>query len=223
MPIELNRVRAICFDIDGTLSDSDDLWVARLEKKLFHLRGLVRQDLHALSRRIVMGIESPGNWLYSVLDRLHLDAAALKALGLLSRPKNSAHSQSLMIAGVPETLQYFASRYPLAVVSARGEGSTLAFLNQFGLAPFFKIIVTAQTCRYTKPFPDPILYAAHQMQVKPQECLMVGDTVVDIRAGQRAGAQTVGLLCGFGTEMELQRAGAGLILPAPLDLLKLWT
>jgi phosphoglycolate phosphatase len=40
---------------------------------------------------------------------------------------------------------------------------------------------------------------------------MIGDTTVDILAGNRAGAQTVGVLCGFGTEDELRKAGADLI------------
>jgi phosphoglycolate phosphatase len=42
---------------------------------------------------------------------------------------------------------------------------------------------------------------------------MVGDTSVDIRAGKAAGAQTAGVLCGFGQEAELRRMGADLILP----------
>jgi N-acetyl-D-muramate 6-phosphate phosphatase len=51
--------------------------------------------------------------------------------------------------------------------------------------------------------------------------LMVGDTTIDIRAGKAAGAQTVGVLCGFGQETELRRVGADLILPATPDLLPL--
>jgi phosphoglycolate phosphatase len=47
---------------------------------------------------------------------------------------------------------------------------------------------------------------------------MVGDTTVDIRAGRAAGAQTVGVLCGFGEEAELRRQGADLILPSTADL-----
>ena len=47
---------------------------------------------------------------------------------------------------------------------------------------------------------------------------MVGDTTVDIRAGKAAGAQTVGVLCGFGQESELRRAGADLILPSIASL-----
>jgi phosphoglycolate phosphatase len=47
---------------------------------------------------------------------------------------------------------------------------------------------------------------------------MVGDTVVDILAGKKAGTQTVGVLCGFGEKRELERAGADLILPSTTDL-----
>jgi phosphoglycolate phosphatase-like HAD superfamily hydrolase len=61
------------------------------------------------------------------------------------------------------------------------------------------------------------------MGVLPAECLMVGDTVVDIKSGKAAGAQTVGVLCGFGEEKELIKAGADVILettPALIDLLR---
>ena len=47
---------------------------------------------------------------------------------------------------------------------------------------------------------------------------MIGDTTVDIRAGKSAGAQTVGVLCGFGEEQELLRMGADLILKGTSEL-----
>ena len=50
------------------------------------------------------------------------------------------------------------------------------------------------------------------MNIKPEECLMIGDTTVDIRAAKAAGAQSVGVLCGFGQENELRQSGADLIL-----------
>ncbi|MFN2144202.1 MAG: HAD family hydrolase, partial [Anaerolineales bacterium] len=66
--------------------------------------------------------------------------------------------------------------------------------------------------------PDPVLWAADQMRVSPEHCLMIGDTTVDIKAGRRAGAQTLGVLCGFGTEKELRKAGADEILPSTAHL-----
>ena len=104
------------------------------------------------------------------------------------------------------------------MVSARGGRSTQIFLDQFNLNPFFQAIATAQTCEHTKPFPDPILWAAGQMGVAPTECLMIGDTTVDIRAAKAAGAQSVGVLCGFGEEAELRETGADLILESTAQL-----
>ena len=101
----------------------------------------------------------------------------------------------------------------MAVVTARGERVTQAFLDQFELCSFFGCVVTAYTCEHTKPYPDPVRWAAGQMGLTPDQVVMIGDTTVDIRAGRAAGAQTIGLLCGFGEESELRRAGADLILP----------
>ena len=86
------------------------------------------------------------------------------------------------------------------------------FLEQENLLRYFDVVVTALTARRTKPYPDPIQFAARKFGVAPESCVMIGDTTVDIRAGRSAGTQTVGVLCGFGEEAELRRQGADLIL-----------
>jgi phosphoglycolate phosphatase-like HAD superfamily hydrolase len=111
--------------------------------------------------------------------------------------------------------------YPMAIVSARHEKSTMRFLEQFDLVKYFDVIVTGLSAPHTKPFPDPIFLAAQKMGVKPSECLMIGDTTVDIRAGKTAGAQTVGVLCGFGEEKELKDMGADLIISSTPHLAEL--
>ena len=50
------------------------------------------------------------------------------------------------------------------------------------------------------------------MGVFPIECLMIGDTTIDILAAKAAQAQSVGVLCGFGEKKELEKSGADLIL-----------
>ena len=115
-------------------------------------------------------------------------------------------------------LQRLKARYPLAVVSARDEASTMEFLEQFDLVKYFEAIITALSAEHTKPYPDPIRLAAEKLGVQPEACLMTGDTTVDIRAGKSAGAQTGGGLCGVGEEYELRRQGADLILPGTADL-----
>jgi phosphoglycolate phosphatase-like HAD superfamily hydrolase len=167
----------------------------------------------------MMTIETPGNLVYYWLDRLHLDDEVAALFNYMARHGMSRKSHPFwLIPGVDKALESLNPHYPMAVVSARGRQGTLSFLGQFDLQDYFGAVATSQTCTYTKPYPDPVIWAAEQLDVAPQECLMIGDTTVDIRAGKAAGAQTVGVLCGFGSEGELHRAGADLVLPSTADL-----
>lgn len=220
MPLDLSRIQALCIDVDGTLSDTDDQFVQRLYRLLLPARFLFRDRNPLLfARRAVMMTESPGNLLLGLPDRLGIDhRLAAMADWFYRQGLGRAPNPYLLIPGVYEALSLLKQRYPMSIVSARGERTTRAFIDQFNLAPFFTCIVTALTCRHTKPYPDPILYAAERMGVPPQACLMVGDTTVDIRAGKAAGAQTVGVLCGFGEHAELMRAGADVLLMSTAGL-----
>jgi HAD superfamily hydrolase (TIGR01509 family) len=202
--------------VDGTLSDTDDQWAAVFEQRLVIFRRLFPKDqMRSFVRWALMCAESPGNLVYNLLDRANLDDEVGQVYNYLSRHAvGRKPAKFLVIEGVCDAVLSLRQRYPLAVVSARDRAGTLAFLRQYQLEEYFPVIATAMTCTHTKPFPDPILWAAGQMGVPPENCLMVGDTTVDIRAGRAAGAQTVGVLCGFGKEKELLRAGADLILPA---------
>ncbi len=219
-PLDLHRIQAICFDIDGTLSDTDDILVARLARWLQPLAWLpLTPAPERLARRLVMASETPLNELYAATDRLGLDAPLLKLARALRAFLPARQPAYRLVPGVREMLAALAPHYRLAVVSARPRPSTLGFLEHFGLTPYFQnCIATAETCERTKPDPAPLRWAAHCLGVPPEACLMVGDTTVDIRAGRAAGAQTVGVLCGFGEEAELRRAGANLILPTTADL-----
>jgi N-acetyl-D-muramate 6-phosphate phosphatase len=215
MSLDLQRIQALCFDVDGTLSDTDDVYVKRVVR--FLPRRLFRNP-ERTARRFVMWVESPGNTLIGLPDIIGLDDEMLSLWEWLNRRRPRPMKHFLLVPGVKEMLESLQNKYPMAVVSARDESSTLAFLEKFGLTGYFREIVTAITARHTKPFPDPILYAADKMGVAPENCLMIGDTTVDIRAGKSAGTQTVGVLCGFGEEDELKKRGADIILESTAQL-----
>jgi N-acetyl-D-muramate 6-phosphate phosphatase len=220
MPLDWERIQAICFDVDGTLSDTDNQMVARLTSSLFIVGWLIGDNARKrLARMMVMAGETPGNFLYNAADRLGLDQHALNLADWLNRQVlRKKPGKFWIIPGVEAMLSGLGGQMPLSIVSARSRLGTEAFLQQFKLTSRFLAVATSQTCRHTKPFPDPVLWAATQMGIPPGNCLMVGDTVVDIRAGRAAGAQTAGVLCGFGTRRELERAGADIILKTTADL-----
>lgn len=218
--LNTEKIRALCFDVDGTLSDTDDQFVENLSRLLHPLRFLFpNRNPRPFSRRVVMATETPANFLYAIPDHLGVDSH-INALGNAVYQAGLGRSPApfRLIPGVLELLHACASLYPLAVVSARGERSTRRFLEQFNLQGLFSCVATAQTAEHTKPYPDPILWAASELGVQPQECLMIGDTTVDIHAARRSGAQSVGVLCGFGEERELRRAGADLIIHRTPDV-----
>jgi N-acetyl-D-muramate 6-phosphate phosphatase len=219
MTLDLERIRGLCFDVDGTLSDTDDLYVHKFEPFFRPFRPfLPGRDPHHAARRFVMWAEAPGNALIGIPDRLGIDDELLAIAEWVNKHRNPPMHDYLLIEGVREMLTALQPHYPMSVVSARDERSTRAFLDQFELTAFFQEIVTAITVERTKPFPHPIRHAAEKMGIRPEECLMIGDTTVDIRAGRAAGAQTVGVLCGFGEEDELRRMGAELVLAATAEL-----
>lgn len=212
--IPFDQVRAWFFDLDGTLMDTDDQSVASLSKWLRFL-GATRAQRFA--RRLIMFSETPSNAALTFLDILHLDTAAF---ALEKRFTHAGRGYKFkIIEGVVPMLTQLGSRYPLAVVSTRGTAASEAFLAQYSLTPLFPVAVTREITRRLKPHPAPVQYAAQALGLKPEECVMVGDTTVDIISARRAGAWAIGVLCGFGEEKELWRAGAHLVLPTTADLL----
>lgn len=221
MSLQISRIQVICFDVDGTLSDTDDVMVAQLATLLYPFHFMFPgKDLVQVARGIVMEVEAPANFLYGLTDLVGLDDEIFALKDWLVRQSKKKTRPFQLIPGTMEMLDGLFKSYPLAIVSARDTASTMQFIDQFNLTHYFARIATDQTCEHTKPFPDPIVWVARQLGVPPEACLMVGDTSVDIRAGKAAGAQTVGVLCGFGEEPELLKYGADLILPKTADLVK---
>jgi phosphoglycolate phosphatase len=213
MSLDFARIKALFFDVDGTLRDTDDQYIARLERLTRPLARLFpRWDRQRASRRFVMTLDTPLNAVYTALDWLHLDRLMIGMLDRLNdlrlhRPKTTLP----MIPGTRGSLERLLPRYPMTIISARGEIGTLNFLESHALQPFFRCVASGQTVRHTKPWPDPLYWCAEQIDIPVENGLMIGDTTVDIRAGRAAGAQTVGVLSGFGSRRELLRAGADLI------------
>jgi phosphoglycolate phosphatase len=212
--LELTCIRALLFDLDGTLADTDDAYIAAVARLLHPVRfAFPGRDPTRFLRWGLMKTETPLNWLMTVPDQLHIDRP-LAALTDALRRRRGAESPNkfLIMNGARPMLEQLAARYPLALVTSRDQHNVNAFLDQFELRAYFKVIVSALTTARIKPHPAPVLYAARQLGLSPANCVMIGDTTVDIQAGRRAGAQTIGVLCGFGERKELEQAGATLII-----------
>lgn len=215
LAIPFDQIQGWFFDLDGTLMDTDDQAVESLAR---HLKFLGQARANQLARRLVMAGETPMNYAMTAVDKVGLDAVLF---GFQRMVSGHTPPTFRLIAGVKPLLAHLAERARLAIVSTRSEAEAKEFLHQHELTDFFTLIVTHTMTQHLKPHPEPVLYAAHHLGLAPGVCAMVGDTTVDILSGRRAGAWTIGVLCGFGEEAELRQAGAHLILPSTADLLPL--
>jgi HAD superfamily hydrolase (TIGR01549 family) len=233
MSIDLPRIRALCFDVDGTIADTDDHIVARLAGLIDAVPGVSGRRAERVARQLVMAAETPVHGAYARLDQWGLDVPLSRLRerlqGIKRRGADPAHTRNPeaidevphdMVPGVQDMLVSLARQYPMCTISTGGAPRVDRFLRHYGVREHFVAVIGAQTTRRMKPHPEPLLFAAAAMGVKPEECLMIGDTTIDMRTAVAAGAQRVGVLCGFGTEEELLRTGAQLILRTTSDLMQ---
>jgi len=201
-------VTAVLFDLDGTLIETDDQIVANLTNRLHFLHQLLPgQDATHLVRRWLMFSEMFANGFVTLLDRLRLDGWLFRLNERLHRMRAIRQpSDFLAVAGSPEILRNLAERYLLGIVTSRNRQETAIFLRQYGLTDLFKAVVTRDDVGRLKPHPAPLRLAARRLGVPPAQCVLVGDTSVDVRSAKAAGALSVGVLCGFGEEGDLRNA-----------------
>ena len=127
MALDAAKIQAILFDIDGTLSDTDDQLMKQAERALSPLRLFFNeQKRRAAARWLVMAAESPGNALYNLADRFDLDSLFIKLLDWRSRSRKHRLKEYWLVPGVGEMLK------ALSQTLSAGGGQRARRTLQFG-------------------------------------------------------------------------------------------
>jgi HAD superfamily hydrolase (TIGR01549 family) len=100
--------------------------------------------------------------------------------------------------GNPWIFDYLKSQeYQLGCVTNKSEQFTHPLLKVLGIFNDFKIIISGDTLAKRKPDPMPLLYCAEHFNLKPEECLMLGDSVSDVKAARAAGFDIICMSYGY--------------------------
>jgi len=208
---------AFLFDLDGTLIDSVYQHVLAWREALEETG--VELSVWRIHRRIGM---SGGLFVNALLREVGGDLSTVDSERLQTvhgEAYKKLVSQVRPLPGARELLQALAAEgVPHAIAtSGRLETARLS-LELLGVSPNLPV-VTRDQVRYAKPDPDLFLAAADRLNVPIERCVVVGDSIWDLLAAQRARALGVGLLSGGYGEEELERAGAYRVYEDPRDLL----
>jgi HAD superfamily hydrolase (TIGR01549 family) len=217
--VQEREVHAVFFDLDGTLVETDEELVRGLAGRLRPFRRVfTEQERLRWARRWMMRGEVAVNGGITLLDRLHLDNLLFRMDDRFRRWRGIARPEHFTaVAGSIESLWELAQKgLMLGLVTSRSRKDAEAYLAQFDLDGLFQTVVTRDDVKRLKPHPLPMQRAAQELGLPPSQCVMVGDTSVDVRAAKAAGALAVGVLCGFGERNDFRDADLVLASPAQL-------
>lgn len=213
--------RGLLFDLDGTLIDSRADIVASVNLMLDELSAVplpATQVITFVGEGMRLLVERA---LRASLTREPEDAQVTHALEVY-RGKYREHllDQTQTYPDVYETLEAFA-HLPKAVVTNKPHEFTITILEALDLRRHFVAVIGGDSLPERKPAPAPLLEAARLCEVAPKDCLMIGDTKVDMLAGKAAGIKTCGFIGGFRGERELVEANADFLIERFGELQKL--
>ncbi len=179
----------ILIDLDGTLIDSVPDLAYCVDEMMKQLSMPVRGEA-AVRNWVGNGVERlVRRALVNAIEGEPDEALFEKAYPVfLALYKENTARRSKVYPGVKEGLEWLRQQgYRLGCVTNKAEAFTLPLLEEKGLRPYFEVVVSGDTCAKKKPDPEPLLYAAAQMQVKPDHALMIGDSKSDVKAARAAG------------------------------------
>jgi phosphoglycolate phosphatase len=210
-------ITAALFDLDGTLIDSlDDLTDAvnhmlagfgRPQLDPQQVRQLIGKGARNLVQRSLAS-DSPDE-----IDRGLADFNDFNTLHIADK--------SRLYPGIPELLKRMnGNGITLAVISNKPEELSRKILKELHIGDLFDVIAGGDTFSEMKPSPLPLRTVIRELGCNPAETVMIGDSINDIQAGNRAGITTIGCRWGYGGPEEL--TGADFQADSPRDLLDIF-
>jgi pyrophosphatase PpaX len=193
----LTNLRAVLFDLDGTLLDTFDFIYGAFEHA-FALHGITSFDREQIA-----------GYMGGPLEQVYTEMApGCDAIALTEAHRTFQSENIRLVSLFPHTIEVLEElkrrNLKIAAITTRSLRTSIKSLEATGIAHYFDLILSAEDVTKHKPDPEPILRALEFLKVKPEEAVMVGDTKADIMAGKNAEIKTVAALYGFGGERLLE-------------------
>ncbi len=215
----LRHIKAVLFDLDGTLIDSaPDLAAAADRLRLD--RGLPELGLSLYRPHTGTGARGMLKMAFQ-MEPEHPDFMDLREEFFKNYERNLVVN-TRPFDGIHELIESLNSRsLAWGIVTNKSARFTDPIVQQIPLLGQAKTVISGDTTAHAKPHPAPILEAMKRMQINPDECVYIGDDERDIVAGKAAGVKTVAAGYGYlGDSGDIGAWGADLNIYSPIELVK---
>ena len=184
-------IRAVIFDMDGVLIDSEIVYLRHQKKKLEKKYPWIREsDLYPL---VGMDNNEDKYFMADLLGRDAEDPAFLQELNELYSGVEVSYPE-IMRPAVPSLLQSLKERgHKVALASSSHMDNILEVLTSCKIRNFFDCIVSGEQFAHSKPDPEIYFHVMKTLGVQPKESLIVEDSTYGVTAGRRAGAHVIAL------------------------------
>jgi phosphoglycolate phosphatase len=218
--MRLEDVRAVLFDLDGTLADTaPDLAGAinRMRIRRGHVP-LAVERLRPVASAGARGMLAVG------LD-VHPTQADYESLRdeFLGEYQSALNVDSRLFDGVPDLLDALdACGMPWGVVTNKAMRFTAPVMSALGLSGRAAVVIAGDTTPHSKPHPEPLLEACRRLQLAPARAVYVGDDLRDVQAARAAGMPVVAAGYGYlGEGGDVTTWEADRVIDSPQSLLDL--
>lgn len=213
-------VRAVLFDLDGTLIDSaPDLGAAADQMRV--RRGLPSLPLEHYRPMAGAGARGMLGVAFGMTPE-HPEFPDMREEFFQGYERRMTES-TRVFDGVASLLEQLVARgLRWGVVTNKSMRFTGPLTRAMPLFNSAGAVVGGDSTPHAKPHPAPLLEAARQLALPPQDCIYVGDDERDIQAGRSAGMRTVAASYGYlGGNSDVSRWGADAHIRSPFELLAL--
>ncbi|MBT5228851.1 MAG: phosphoglycolate phosphatase [Methylococcales bacterium] len=216
----MKRPELIVIDVDGTLVDSvPDL--AYCVDEMMKQLGLPVRGEEAVRQWVGNGVERlVRRALINQLNGEPDDADFDKAMPIfMDLYAENTSKRSALYPGVAEGLAYLkAQGFQLGCVTNKAEQFTLPILKDLGIFDYFKVIVSGDTLDKKKPDPLPLLHIAESYGVSPENSMMLGDSVSDVKAARAANFSIICMSYGYNHGVDIRDANPDLVMDSFVEL-----